>query len=389
MLDYKKFDVIHRDLYKLDKIKKAAAATGHPELGRSTFLVGGTNGKGSVVAYLSAWLQKLNYKVGLTISPHVIDESERIQINSQAYSIEKRLELEKKYEDALKDLSFFERITLLSFLVFREENVDVQVIEVGIGGRLDATNICDPDVSIICSIGTDHQELLGNSYREIAIEKAGIMRSGRKSFVPETLPQEAMETIQEEAEKIESSLRVISQNGFETLRKIKSEHQQMNALLAFSALQSFCEIKDQRALDEAQAESIALATGFPARIQTLSKEPVWLVDGGHNREAITALQGFLEQNYPYQKFKVVFGIMQDKDPRLLELLRPWVEELYFPRFFMERQWSPKELEKRLSGREVEDLRNLLSSFKAQGSSVLVCGSFYLAGDVLRILSEEN
>ena len=389
MLDYKKFDVIHRDLYKLDKIKKAAAATGHPELGRSTFLVGGTNGKGSVVAYLSAWLQKLNYKVGLTISPHVIDESERIQINSQAYSIEKRLELEKKYEDALKDLSFFERITLLSFLVFREENVDVQVIEVGIGGRLDATNICDPDVSIICSIGTDHQELLGNSYREIAIEKAGIMRSGRKSFEPETLPQEAMETIQEEAEKIESSLRVISQNGFETLRKIKSEHQQMNALLAFSALQSFCEIKDQRALDEAQAESIALATGFPARIQTLSKEPVWLVDGGHNREAITALQGFLEQNYPYQKFKVVFGIMQDKDPRLLELLRPWVEELYFPRFFMERQWSPKELEKRLSGREVEDLRNLLSSFKAQGSSVLVCGSFYLAGDVLRILSEEN
>ncbi|MGA0162881.1 MAG: bifunctional folylpolyglutamate synthase/dihydrofolate synthase [Bdellovibrionota bacterium] len=389
MLDYKKFDVIHRDLYKLDKIKKAAAATGHPELGRSTFLVGGTNGKGSVVAYLSAWLQKLNYKVGLSISPHVIDESERIQINSQAYSKEKRLQLEKKYEDALKDLSFFERFTLLSFLAFREENVDVQVIEVGIGGRLDATNICDPDVSIICSIGTDHQELLGNSYREIAIEKAGIMRPRRKCFVPETLPQEAMAAIQDEAEKTKSSLCVISQNGFEILRKTKSEHQQMNALLAFSALQSFCEMKAVRTLDQNQAELVALETGFPGRTQLLSKNPVWLVDGGHNREALIALQGFLKQHFPKQRFKVIFGMMRDKDPALIELLRPWIEELYFPQFFMERQWTPEELEERLLGQKTSNLRELLEGFKAQKTSVLVCGSFYLAGDVLRILSEEN
>jgi dihydrofolate synthase/folylpolyglutamate synthase len=388
MLDYKKFDVIHRDLYKLDKIQKAARLTGDPQFGRSTFLVGGTNGKGSVVAYLSAWLQALDYQVGLTISPHVISEAERIQVNGKPYSLEKRALFEKKYEKELEPLSYFEKITLLSFLIFREENIDVQVIEVGIGGRLDATNICDPDFSIICSIGTDHQELLGRSYREIAFEKAGIMRKARKCFVPNDLPQEAFEAIREESIKVESQLCVVSNEGFENLKEKKTEHQQMNALLAFSALQSFCEIKNQNCIEENRAEQIALETSFPGRHQIVRQEPLWIVDGGHNREALIALHRFLTIRAPAVKFKVVFGMMRDKDPGLIELIRPWIDELYFPEFFMARQWYPEELKMRLQGREVSDLRELLSFFTAQKAPLLVCGSFYLAGDVLRILSED-
>lgn len=389
MSDPFRFDVAHPDFYKLDKITRAAELAGNPQLGRSCVLISGTNGKGSVAAYLSAWFHSLGLNVGIYISPHVMHENERIQINNQPIDSSEISALEEEYKDILSGLTYFERMTLIGFLAFRKHAVDIQVIEVGIGGRLDATNICNPDFSIISSIGLDHEEVLGKGYASVAFEKAGVMRSGQNTYVPLAIPNEAKEVLIQRAKEVGSSLQFVSMKEFEILGSVKGEHQRRNACLAYRAFKDFCDRRGWKSLSLEEAEKIALQVRWPARIQVVSESPLFIVDGAHNFEGISALQRFLSVHAEGVKFHVIFGMMNDKDLSAIDLLKPWIEKLYFPEFYPERQYKPEFLIEKLGGEKPASLEKLIQKLLEAKVPVLVCGSFYLAGEVLRLLESRK
>lgn len=399
MINPKKFEIPSKITYKLDRMRLASALLDQPELGRKTILVAGTNGKGSTVQYLTSLFLKAGLKVGTYTSPHVVSRTERIRINSKNISEFELKKFEKKYASVLEPLTYFERMTALAFLIFREKRVDIQVLEVGLGGRLDATNISDPDFSVITSIDYDHQEILGNKLSQIAKEKAGIMRKGRICF---SAPQskEAAESLRIEARikgsRMEwaSKAKNFSKPLEKVLARIKKDrglHQEINARLALNVFQ---EAAFEWHLDFNFKKIIAALKGdlLLARIQCIRKKPLFLVDGAHNQAAVTALLQSLKKNYPKQKFDLVFGLMDDKKPaEVIRILKPLVSRVFLVKdFYPERQMSVEKLKSFWKKKDAEVITNLSLGLKALWKSkkaVLVAGSFYLAGAVLKDLKK--
>jgi len=178
----------------LENIEQLAKMAGHPEKKIKTIHIAGTNGKGSVAHLLASYFQELGLKTGLFTSPHLIDYRERIKINGKDISEEKVIAFFAKYQEKMAKISpsFFEMTTILALDTFAEENVDIAIIETGLGGRLDATNILSPTLSVITNISLEHTKMLGNTLSEIAYEKAGIIKENTPivigEFHPETFP---------------------------------------------------------------------------------------------------------------------------------------------------------------------------------------------------------
>lgn len=395
-LNLKKFEIPSATTYKLDGIRKVAFSLDHPELGRPTLLVAGTNGKGSVCAYLTALAVSAGKKVGTYSSPHVVHPEERIRINGKPISRSLLRAYERRYEKILSSLTFFERWTILGFLIFRDLKVDLQIVEVGMGGRLDATNICEPDLSFITSIDYDHQEVLGDTLKQIAFEKAGIMRSGRP-VIAHSQTAEAMSTLKEIAyvrrahlmpiasAKIPSSLR----SHFEKIKMELGSHQKENALAALYGWGIFCKQLDwKNKLSSSQMRrSLSNKSLWPARLQIISRTPYFLVDGGHNPHAVKALVQFLRK-LAVKKWTLIFGMMGDKDVEpVIAALKPFTERVILPSYYPEREISPYELEKfwkkeNLPAHIPSDLPSALRRCLYSKEPILVAGSFYLAGAVL-------
>lgn len=403
MLNAKKFELPSKVTYKLDRIRLAAALCDHPELGRRTLLVAGTNGKGSVCAYLTALLMAAGYRVGTYTSPHVVHRGERIRIDREPVSEIELRAYEKKYAAVLEPLTYFERFTLLGFLIFRDRKIDIQVIEVGLGGRLDATNISDPEVSIITRIDYDHQEVLGKTLTKIAGEKAGIMRRGRPVVVGRQV-NEVFRALKKQAQRLNAEFFDASKLKFsrETEKLIakvnreRGEHQGDNFRLAFSSFQRAMAIW---ALDYNEREVLKKANLklWPARIQIVRKAPPFLVDGSHNMNSIEALLNWLKA-HSKKKWTIVFGAMVDKPAdQMIRALKPWAESILLPTFYPERQVDPKSLKKicdqvlrsRISVEVVDSLESKLNELWNSKSSVLVVGSLYLAGAVLNELEKKG
>lgn len=390
----KRIEIPSRETYKLIRIKNAVAQCGFPEKGRRTILVAGTNGKGSVCAYLTYLLLAARLKVGTFISPHVLHRSERIQINGKPVAERRLRSYEKKYEKILEPLSYFERLTLLAFLIFRDEKVDVQILEVGMGGRLDATNIVEPDISVITRVDWDHEDVLGGSLRLIAKEKAGIMRrdnpvfvSRQNKLVRQTLKKEALRLGAFYVESFQYSLSGF-QKLFQTVFRERGSHQYDNLRLAFAA---FDYLKRQWKLRIARKQMVAAVEKRPlyrARLEVIRKNPFVLVDGAHNLNAVEALRAYLFQaKVPRHSLHLVFGAMDDKPAKeMLRALKPWVKSISFPEFYPERQIPPAKL---LAMEPTASLpSNLGTHMKRlwQGRDpVLIAGSFYLAGAALSVL----
>lgn len=414
------------DKFDLGRMYRLVEALGNPHLSYRIIHVAGTKGKGSVSAMCASVLESAGYKVGLYTSPHLQEYTERIQINSSQISKTELVDLVdeiKPYVTAIPELTTFEITTGLAFWYFARHEVDIAVIEVGLGGRLDSTNVVLPDVSVITSLSYDHSEILGDTLAKIAAEKAGIIKWG----VPVVLaPQkaEARLVVEEIAAQRGSPLYQVgrdwlfapvahslqgqslfiwssNQQGpadayvesggsqeWEPPRiyiSLLGYHQVENAATAYAALQILRE-KGVRINDSAIIEGFAAAK-WPGRFEILCQAPIIVVDSAHNRDSALKLRLTLDDYFPGKKVILVFGASEDKDVSgmFIELMprttRVIATESIHPRAMAADQIVALAHQFGIPARAVLPLENALSeSINSAGDEtiILVTGSIFVA-----------
>lgn len=305
--------------YALDELFK------HPHTAYRTIHVAGTNGKGSVSSLLAATLTAAGYKVGLYTSPHLVDFRERIRVNGEMIPMEEVIDFVNTNKGIIEELapSFFEITTAMAFQFFERKQVDWAVIEVGLGGRLDCTNIIMPELSVITNISLDHTDLLGDTLEKIAAEKAGIIKVATPVVIGET--QEDIATVfTTRAKKLQAPIVFADQTTttYKPECELKGFYQEKNTQTACVALdllrQQHVEIPQ-----EAQAEGFAHVcrlSGLQGRWQTLATSPLTICDTGHNEGGYAYLTEQLKAQ-TYKTLRIVFGMVSDKKrDHVLQLL---------------------------------------------------------------------
>ncbi len=331
--------------FNLDRMFALMEELGNPQEKYPIIHVAGTKGKGSVAALSASALKAAGYKTGLYTSPHLWDYTERIQINGEPISHQQLIELVEEVKPAvakIPKLTTFEITTAIGFLAFAKNNANAAVVEVGLGGRLDATNIVMPKVAVITSLSYDHMAVLGHTLREIAGEKAGIIKEGIP-VVSAPQATEALEVLERiakersspfilvgkdvEFERLTSSLdgqelAVSNQQSAVRLRiPLLGAHQIENAAIEYTELKtSVIPASDQ-----------AIQTGFaqvkwPARFEILRREPPVVIDSAHNRDSALRLRQTLDEYFPEIPVILIFCALEDKDiTGILEELKPRLE----------------------------------------------------------------
>lgn len=334
--------------FNLERMRKFVAALGNPQDAYPTIHVAGTKGKGSTSALCAAALQASGLKVGLYTSPHLLDFCERIQISGEPIShaeLVELVELVKPEVAKIPSLTTFEIITALGFLYFARHIVDAAVIEVGLGGRLDATNVITPRVAVITSLSYDHMAVLGNTLDKIAGEKAGIIKPG-VPVVSSSQKQEALEVLGKVAAERGSELTLVGRDvTFElgthsldgqtfTINRspfttpLLGAHQVENAATAYAALQ-----KGGFALSDAEIAKGFAAVRWPCRFEVASRaNPTVIFDSAHNEDSFLRLAQALEDYFPGRKVALIFGVSEDKHiAAMLETLRDKLAHLIVTR----------------------------------------------------------
>ena len=316
--------------FGLGPIKRLLARLGDPQERYRTVLVAGTNGKGSVSAMVAEILKQGGVRAGLYTSPHLIDFRERIRVGGRPISRAQAQSLIREVRAAVtEDVTYFEFLTALAFTHFAREAVPWAVLEVGMGGRLDATNVVRPAVSIISNISLEHRDYLGRSLRDIAREKAGIVKTGGVCLTAAT--QAAVrDTLAETCRRrrvrllrLGGEIRIrrhddgsFSYFGVKTVLRhlhlaLAGRHQQANAALAVGA----AEILSERGvpLDEAAIRRGLLNVRWEGRLETLRERPRVVVDGAHNPAGMAALVRSLRTEFSYARLILILGVLKDKD----------------------------------------------------------------------------
>ncbi len=329
----------------LDRAEQVYRALNHDGIKPLTITVAGTNGKGSCVAYLEAMFCAQGYRVAAYTSPHILKYNERIKINGVPVSDEMICNAFVRIEsvrDGLS-LSYFEFGTLAALDIFWREQVDIQLLEVGLGGRLDAVNIVDPDIAVISSIGIDHTYWLGDTREAIGREKAGIFRAAIPAIVGD--PEPPASVIATASEKQARLYQINRDFGYQKTGAdwcwhtdgcvlehlpepaLKGEHQFRNAAAAILAVQ----LINSRLPVSTDAIRYGLAhVKLNGRFQLLPGDATVLLDVGHNPQAVTTLAEHLRLYYPDKKIHAVFSMMKDKDiAGVLAIMKPVVEHWYF------------------------------------------------------------
>lgn len=315
---------------------------GSPEAKLKAIHIGGTNGKGSTVTFLRSILEASGYSVGTFTSPYIEQFNERISVNGQAISDEELIKLVniiRPLADELEDTDLgapteFEVITAMSFYYFAEMNqVDIVLFEVGLGGRFDSTNIITPMASVITNIGLDHTNILGNTYEEIAFEKAGIIKDERPLFTAVQLPG-VLKVIEEQAKQKNAPIYRLNKEffidahepqpkgelfsvttEFQALANLEismiGKHQTENATLAIMTAQYLNE-KSDFSISEQAIRTGLKAAYWPGRFEIISENPLIIIDGAHNDEGVTRLTTELAERYPNNPIHVVFAALKDK-----------------------------------------------------------------------------
>ncbi len=273
--------------------------------------VAGTNGKGSTVAMVSAIAQEAGYKVGEFTSPHILRYNERIKINSIASADEEITAAFDLIEQNLNgiSLSYFEYSTLAAAIIFKQEKVDVAIFEVGLGGRLDSTNIIDSDCAIITTIAIDHTDWLGNTIESIAFEKAGIMRKNKPViYGDENCPDAIVQYANECGAQLLLTEKTTINQPFKL--NVKGEYQQKNAKTAVSALRA---LSQQLTISKDDIETGLLNIQLSGRLQLISTKPSVIIDVSHNEQAAKELANWLQSNPIKGKTIAVFAVLADKN----------------------------------------------------------------------------
>lgn len=300
----------------------------HPHRSYHTLHVAGTNGKGSVSSMLAAVLQASGLRVGLYTSPHLVDFRERIRVNGEMIPEERviRFVEEERYFFEPLSPSFFELTTALAFKYFEEQKVDVAVVEVGLGGRLDCTNIIQPDLSVITNISFDHQQFLGDTLSKIATEKAGIIKDNIPVVIGETNGHaEVRSVFLQTASRKNAPIRFADEETLPVMAcELKGDYQQANVRTVMCAIDTLKsnDFYAERLTSDAIATGLGCVcelTGLRGRWQILRKSPMVVCDAGHNEAGITYVAGQLASELKRLKaekegsLRIVFGMVGDKD----------------------------------------------------------------------------
>ena len=417
------------DTFNLNRMRKLLGQLGDPQKKLRSVHIAGTKGKGSTAIMLSEMLQACGHKVGLYTSPHICDVRERIMINHEMITQAGLCRLICRIEPCIEKMSddkptFFEIFTAMAFTHFVEEDVDIAVVEAGLGGRLDSTNVLKPDVCGLTSISLDHTYQLGDSVAKIAGEKAGIFKRDIPAVsVPQ--PPEAQRVLKKVAKRVRAplmftgedihfSLRVESSRTGGTQTRIclttpssqfehlpvplPGEHQALNCGLALALLD---QLKNRgMEIDDEQAKRGLAGVYLPGRMEIINDNPRILVDGAHNAASIQALMRALGQHMPYDSLVLVFGCAADKDiPGMMQQLATGADKVVFTQASNNpRAAKPDDLAAayaEASGRQAQITESLTEALRTAINAVsredLVCvtGSFYLVGEAKQLLKKAN
>jgi len=393
----------------LERIKEACKELDNPQNKFPSILVAGTNGKGSTSAFLESIFRIYGFKTGLFTSPHLVEENERWQINRESIENKKLEEYIKQIKPLIEKykLTYFEASTLLAFKCFADENVDIAILEVGLGGRWDATNVVNPQVSIITNVSFDHMHMLGNTLDKIAFEKTGITRENKPAVVgrnqKEILYWLKKRKIKEYYVKDRDFfVEKLDLNSFNyrfkdiLLKNIEisliGDYQIENASTAITSFLVYCE-KNNIKIDKDLIRKALNNTFWPARLQKLDNNPVVYLDGAHNKEAIEKSLQTIKKLYPDKELIVLFSGMKDKEiEENIAVILNYTKELTFTEIPVSRSIDENYV-KEVFGNKFVFIRDIKDAFfkskekaKKEGKILLIIGSLYLAGEVLKIHS---
>jgi len=396
----------------LDNTLKMCKLLGSPENKFRSVHIAGTNGKGSTSNMLASVFQESGYKTGLYTSPHYLDFRERIKINGEKIPEDRVINFIAKWRDELEaiDLSFFEMTVGMAFHYFVEEEVDIAIIEVGMGGRLDSTNVIEPLASVITNIGLDHQRFLGNTLPEIATEKAGIIKKGIPVVIGET-QTEVLPVFVNVAAGMDTPLSIADQKWYiestendqelniyhgrelflNLVFPLRGYYQHKNLITVMEALRILKNMNLKLPLKAIKngIENVVVNTKFQGRWQILGHEPTIICDSGHNRGGIAEVTKNL-RSVNYEKLHFVFGVVNDKSlDGMLELL-PRQAEYYFCKADIPRGLSANELAQKaatfgLTGNTFPSVQKAFDAARQRANTkdlIFIGGSTFVVAEVL-------
>lgn len=391
----------------LDNIVSFLNEIGNPQAELKTIHIAGSNGKGSTASFIASSLMEAGYKVGLYTSPHFVRFNERIRINGIEISDSAIADFYANHEKIIihKSLTFFEVTTAMAFQYFKDQKVDYAVIETGLGGRLDATNVLNPLAVVITSISQEHTNILGNSLKEIAFEKAGIIKNKSKVFIGK-LPQEAAAVIEQKCSETNSELFAIDEytnfsGGVIELyteeielddwtMPLKGDYQKYNAALAGLVIAKIFNIDNQRIIIQG-IRNVVKNTGLQGRYEYFSTKPLIIFDSAHNPEGVeNFLSEFKKEASKVKGNKIlIFAAMKDKAvEKMLLMLNQQFDEIRVTTVNYERAMSVKDLQRvasnqninvNLETQPVKFITDFIQSNK--NDCLVVLGSMYLLGEI--------
>ena len=412
------FSRIGAPAYKADLTNtiKLCEHLGNPHKKFKSIHIAGTNGKGSVSHMLAAILQTAGYKTGLYTSPHLKDFRERIKVNGVMINEESVISFTEKIKPLIEEIepSFFEITVAMAFEYFAEQEVDIAVIEVGLGGRLDSTNIITPELSVITNIGWDHMNFLGDSLEKIAFEKAGIIKPGVPVVVGEFLP-ETKPVFEQIASEKKAAIHFASQKRFlsewkwqkhELIVTVEEQNKpdhlsyhldlpgiyqakNLITVLEVISVMKHLNFKLPDSVVQTGLQKTKKLTGLHGRWEIIHVHPTIVMDVAHNAEGIKQIVQQIELT-DHHKLHIVIGMVKDKEIEKILSLLPHNADYYFtqsdiPRAFPAKELKEKAAQLNLKGNVYPDVNSAINEARSNAEKddlIIVCGSVFLVGDVI-------
>lgn len=408
----------------LETTEKLMEKLGNPQNGLKIIHVAGTNGKGSVCSFIAKILEKSGYKVGLFTSPFLEVFNERIRINGKNISDEQiakaiseiKVRVEKMIEEGYSSPTEFELVTAMAFLIYKWEKVDYVVLEVGLGGRYDSTNIIkEPLISVITSISLDHTKVLGDTIEKISYEKGGIIKENSAVVVysqsenaENVLKNIAKEKNTDYIEAKFDSIAIIKNDinsqkfnftiGKKSFKNMEinliGEHQVKNCITAINAIEY---LRKSNKIENITDESIKLGikeTKWPGRVEKIMENPTFIIDGAHNEDGAKSLKNVIDKNFKNKKLILMIGMLEDKDiDSVLDILVPSFTKIIVTEPNNPRKISANKLKKKIEKytKHVESVDNIEDALKRtieisdKDSVIISAGSLYMIGEVRTLM----
>ncbi len=398
-------------IFGLTQVERILDAVGNPHKEIQAIHIGGTNGKGSTAAMMSSILQKEGYRVGLYTSPHLVRFTERIKVNgkeieeAEVAALTESMREEIEAAGVAPPFTFFDFTTAMALSYFHRKLVDLAILEVGLGGRLDSTNVVDPLISIITNIAKDHEGVLGKTISKIAREKAGIIKKGKPLITADTQPQ-VLRLFSKICQgrgspffRVGKEFRYVrAEDGdldYEGLHRklwsvhlnLKGYHQAVNATTALGAMEVLEELGYSVSTD-AMIDGLR-EVDWPGRLELVSSSPRVVLDGAHNPAGALVLKESLKKEFQYDRLLLIVGIMKDKDIQsMLHLLAPLADHIILTQPHTDRAAPPALLKKALdpNGKKAEiaeDLKEAIErglALTREEDLLCITGSLYTVGE---------